>query len=207
MAPITDYLVTDQAQLTPMEALRAGPGALLGVSPDAVDALKDLAIPTVFDLAASRIFANAALLYEAATDPRSMLARFGMAPADVIDALPPGVSLDQLRNQPISILEGIGAPAAAKLGKALSVSTVRDLALWPPYLAARAIVRAVFYPDQAPGGDADAPADLLPRSGEFPTERVFYSTLVFDGFDGDPGQLTPLNGPVAVSASTARKAG
>lgn len=199
MAQITDYLVTEKAQLTPMEALRATPGALLGVSPEAVDALKDLAIPTVFDLAASRIFANAALLSEAATDPRSMLARFGMAPADVLEALPPGVSLDQLRNQPISILDGIGAVAAAKLSKALSVSTVRDLALWPPYLAAHAIVRAVFYPDQAPGGDADAPADLLPKSGEFPTERVFYTTLVFDGFDGDPGQLTPLNAPVAVN--------
>lgn len=199
MKPIADYLVTDRSQLTPMEALRASPDALLGVSADAADALKDLTIPTVFDLAASRIFANAALLYEAATDPRSMLARFGMAPADVLDALPPGVALDQLRNQPISILEGIGAASAAKLSKALSVSTVRDLALWPPYLAARAIVATVFYPDQVPGGDADAPADLLPKSGEFPTERVFYSTLVLDGFDGDPGQLTPLNGPVAVN--------
>lgn len=199
MTPITDYLVTDKAQLTPMDALRAAPDALLGVSPDAVNALKDLAIPTVFDLAVSRIFANAALLFEAATDPRSMLARFGMAPADVLDALPPGVSLDQLRNQPISILEGIGAAAAAKLSKAISVSTVRDLALWPPYLAARAIVRAVFYPDDVPGGDRDAPADLLPKSGEFPTERVFYTTLVFDGFDGDPGQLAPLEAPVAIN--------
>lgn len=199
MPPITDYLITEKAQLTPMEALRAAPGALLGVSPDAVDALKDLAVPTVFDLAASRIFANAALLNDAATDPRSMLARFGMAPADVLDALPAGISIDQLRNQPLSILEGIDTAAATKLSKALNVSTVRDLALWPPYLAARTIVRAVFYPDNADGGDREAPADLLPKSGEFPTERVFYTTLVFDGFDGDPGQLPQLNAPVAVN--------
>jgi hypothetical protein len=199
MAQITDYLVTEKARLTAMEALRASPGALLGVSPEAVEALEDLAIPTVFDLAASRIFANATLLLEAATDPASMLARFGIAPADVLEALPPGVSLDQLRNQPISILDGIGTMKAAKLSKALSVSTVRDLALWPPYLTARHIVRAVFHPDQTPDGDADAPADLLPKSGEFPTDRVFYSTLVFDGFEGDPGQLTPLNGQVSVN--------
>jgi hypothetical protein len=202
MTPISEYLVTEKAHLTPMEVLRAGPGALLGVSADAVAALDDIAVPTVFDLAASRIFANAHMLYEAATDPRSMLARYGMAPADVLDALPPGMSLDQLRNQPIAILEGIDAAAAAKLTAALSVTTVRDLALWPPYLAAQAIVRAVFFPDEVPGGDPEAPADLLPKSGEFPTERIFYSTLVFDGFDGDPGQLAELNGPVALEPVT-----
>lgn len=199
MTPIADYLVTDKAQLIPMEALRASPDALLGVSADAVDALKDLGVPSVFDLASSRIFANAMLLVEAASDPRSVLARFGMAPADVLETLPAGISLDQLRNQPISILEGISAPVAAKLSKALSITTVRDLALWPPYLAARAIVRAVFSPEDVPGGDADAPTDLLPKSGEFPTERVFYTSLVFDGFDGDPGQLTPLDAPVDIN--------
>ena len=112
MTSITDFLVAERARLRPMEALRAAPDALLGVSPDAVDALKDLVVPTVFDLAASRIFADAALLYEAAADPRSTLARFGMAPADVLHAFPPGVSLDQLRNHPIPILEGVGAPLA-----------------------------------------------------------------------------------------------
>jgi alpha-D-ribose 1-methylphosphonate 5-triphosphate synthase subunit PhnG len=192
MASITNHLVTASANLSLLEILHAEPDVLLGVTSQAVTSLKTLDIQTVFDLASSRVFANASMLVDAGTDPRTVLARYGVAPADMIGSLPPGVSVDQLRFQTIDILEGIGPTNAPSVSTALHVTTVRDLALWPPYIAAREILGAVFFPDAIPGADPDAPADLLPKSGEYPTERVFYTTLVFDGFDGEVGELTAL---------------
>jgi len=116
----------------------------------------------VFDLASSRVFANASMLVEVGTNPRTVLARYGMAPADVVDVLPAGITIGQLRFQPVEILEGIGSAAAAALSTDLHVTAVRDLAFWPPYLAARNILRKVFYRDAIPGADPDAPPDLLP---------------------------------------------
>lgn len=80
MRSVTDHLVTSSSHETPLEALRLGPGVLLGVSPAALASLATLDIHTVFDLASSRVFANAALLVSAATDPTNVLARFGLAP-------------------------------------------------------------------------------------------------------------------------------
>ena len=76
--------------------------------------LKTLEIQTVFDPASSRIFANAAMLLEAGTDPRTMLARYGVPPSDAIRLLPAGVSIDQRHFQDIDITEGIGATADLK---------------------------------------------------------------------------------------------
>lgn len=198
MASIVGHLVTSSVNLSPLEVLHAPPDALLGVSAEARASLEALGIHTVFDLASSRLFANAATLTEAGTDPRTVLARYGLAPADMVDALPAGISIDQLRFQGIEILEGIGPANAADISAALVVTTVRDLALWPPYRAAREILEAVFFPDAVPGADPEAPADLLPKSGEYPTERVFYTTLVFDGDGADPAELAALEqaGPV-----------
>jgi hypothetical protein len=59
MAGYEDYLKTEFGQLTGREALRASPMVLQGVTQAAVDALRLLAIYSVFDLASSRICANA----------------------------------------------------------------------------------------------------------------------------------------------------
>ena len=73
-----------------------------------------------------------------------------------------------------------GVSDATALGAALDVGTVRELARWPAYLAAKAILAAAFFPEQAAGYDPEAPHDLLPRSGIYPTERVFFRKLVID---------------------------
>jgi hypothetical protein len=57
---------------------------------------------------------------------------------------------------------------------------VRDLALWPPYRAARSILQETMVPAGRNGADPEAPADLLPKSGVYPTERVFYRKLLID---------------------------
>lgn len=198
MSTITDHLRTGSTQLAPLEALHAAPDVLLGVSADAVTALAAIDVASVFDLAYSRVFRNAALLTDAADNPRAVFARYGLAPADVLDALPAGLAIEDLPRQPIGVLDGVAPAAAVALSDALPVQTVRDLALWPPYLAARDIVQRVLTPEAAPDADPEAPADLLPRSGEFPTERVFYSTLVFDGVAGEQPNLKALETAGAV---------
>ena len=129
MASISKHLVTTSANLSPLEVLHATPDVLLGVPTQALTVLKTLDIQTVFDLASLRIFSHASMLLEAGTDPRSVLARYGVPPADVIGLLPPGVSIDQLRLQDIDILEGIGTVNAPGVSAALHVKTCRTLLL------------------------------------------------------------------------------
>ena len=202
---ITVHLTSAAAGLAPLEVLHSAPSVLVGVSPEAATALKKLEIGSVFELATSTVFANAQLLVDAAVDPRHALARFGAIPDDVVDVVPPGLAVSELQSQPIEVLAGIGATLAAELSAALDVKTVRDLALWPQRRAALSIFRAAFFPDSVDGADLDAPADLLPKSGEYPTERVFYSTLVLDSVEDDRGEnpleqagqvdIAPIAGP------------
>ena len=147
------------------------------MSAAAAQALKAIAVVSVFDLSASRVFAVAARLVEIAGDPSRAEARLGVVAADAV-TMPAGMAVGALADQPLSILRGI--PDAAALGTALDVATVRELAAWPPYAAAKAILAAAFFPEDAQGFDPEAPDDLLPRSGVYPTERVFYRRLVLD---------------------------
>lgn len=198
MLQVTQYVRSASSELSLPEMLRSSPDILLGVSDQAAAALTDLGINSVFDLASSRIFANSQLLDEAGQDPASILSRYGVAPADILEELPDDLSIAELRSQPIAILEGIGPALAASIGPALDVKTVSDLANWPPRHAAERILTAAFSPEAEEGADRDAPADLLPKSGVYPTERVYYSTLVFDGYDSEPDGLAPLEaaGPI-----------
>lgn len=52
--------------------------------------------------------------------------------------------------------------------------------MYPPHKAALRILSAAYFPDNSPGFDAEQPADLLPTNGDYPTERVQYTTLVMD---------------------------
>jgi len=171
------FLRSAFSALEPDEALRADPGALIGVSPAAQATLATINIHSIFDLAASRVFAAAARLVAIEQDPMAVEARLNVVASDVAQ-MPPGIAVGELAAQPIGILQGIGEAAA--LAAALDVATIRDLALWPPYQAAKAILNAGFFPEQAPGFDPDAPADLLPKSGVYPTERVFFKKLLID---------------------------
>src|SRR5688572_973003 len=206
MQSITDYLKTPEANLDPREVLQRSPKTLLGVTDAAANKLDtDLGIKTIFDLASSRIFANAHELLVAGLDPTSTLFQFGTPPADIVnETLVAGIKIDELRFQPIGILEGLTAATATSLSTALDVKTVRDMALYPPYLAARAILTSIFFPETLPAYDKDAPEDLIPKSGEYPTERVFYKTLVIDELEEDVALLKKLEtaGPVDISPVT-----
>lgn len=182
-------LLVSEAQLLPLaEVLNLPPDRLLGVSAQALTALNSLGVQNVFDLAMSSVFNAAVQIEDAADNPGNAMNRFGRP---ISDLLKPGISgtvaVPDLRNASLDILAGIDDAAAVQA--ALGVATVRDLAVYPPFRAARDILNRVFFPEQLDAFDPESPADLIPKSGEFPTERVQYTSLVLDQI------LRPDNAP------------
>ena len=185
-------LLVSEAQLLPLaEVLNLPPDRLLGVSPRALAALATLGVRNVFDLAMSSVFNTAAQIEDAADNPSNAMNRFGRP---ISDLLKPGiagtVAIPDLRNASLDILADVAD--AAEIQAALGVITVRDLSVYPPFRAAREILNRVFFPEQLEAFDAESPADLIPKSGEFPTERVQYTSLVLDQI------LRPDNAPALI---------
>lgn len=175
----SDLLKTEFQALPLAEVLQKTPAVLLGVSDEAQAALAGLGISSVFDLALARVFEAAEQLNDAAENPANPLNRFGAPVKDMVrPGLPGSLKITDFRFQPVNILSGVADPAA--LQAALGVRTVRDLAVYPPYRAAKEILNQVFFPDRLLGFDPEAPGDLVPKSGEFPTERVQYTVLLLD---------------------------
>ena len=173
------------------DLLRRPTSVLLGANPAAVDALKLLEVNTVFDLATSEVFASASKISEAGNNTRSLLYQHGSPTADLVrEEAVGGAKVDQLRFLKIGALERVPAGQADTVAKALDVDTIRDLALYPPYRAARSILNSVYFPENASGYDTEQPSDLLPKNGEYPTERVQYTTLVMDEIKLSPNQTT-----------------
>ncbi|KAK9916089.1 hypothetical protein WJX75_008464 [Coccomyxa subellipsoidea] len=173
---------------------------LQGVSDQACNVLKErMSIETVLDLATSVVFGHASLVHRAADNPQELYAAAGAVPLDFLndgfedlDRRP-----EALIKQDIKVLRGIPPPSQANLLQqvkaALGVSTVRDLALYPPYIAALVILDQVH-----PVSDAEAPPDpeeppeLLPKVGIFSTEKVSFQRVFVDQFTAMPGQLNDI---------------
>jgi hypothetical protein len=192
--PISDPsdLLVSEAQLLPLaEVLNLPPDRLLGVSPQALAALSTLGVRNVFDLAMSSVFNAAAQIEDAADNPSNAMNRFGRP---ISDLLKPGiagtVAIPDLRNASLDILADVAD--AAEIQAALGVITVRDLSVYPPFRAAREILNRVFFPERLEAFDPESPVDLIPKSGEFPTERVQYTSLVLDQI------LRPDNAPALI---------
>jgi hypothetical protein len=196
----TDLLRSDSVNLEIADVLRASPAVLLGLGPGAAEALRQLGIDTVFDLARSSTFAAANLVLDAARDPSTPEARLGALPSDVLASAAQAPVADA-GTLPVSSLRAVAqADADGALAETLDITTVRDFALWPPYLAARSILDEATQAS-APATD-DTPGDLLPMSGRYPTERAYYSSYILADVDDpaaddrraleDAGPLDPL---------------
>jgi hypothetical protein len=172
------FLKSSAQNLAIEQVLAAQPSVLLGVDAAAQTALAGLGITTVFDLSVSTIFDAAARMLSSSENPRSVLRRFGRAPAGLVDGSALATDSTQLPYAGIAVIAGVGTTTATALEQALSVSVVRDLALWPPFLAAKAIMLEAYNPDLELDIDPEAPADLVPKSGEFGVERHLYPALV-----------------------------
>jgi len=181
--------------LQPHELLHSPVTAILGVTPAAAAALATLEIATVFDLGTSGAFNAAGVLLEAASDPRSAFSRYGSATADVVrQTVTAGKTVPELPDLGIDALDAVPEADAAAIATALDVSTVRELALYPPYRFARALITATYFPETTSAFDPERPPDLIPSNGEYPTERVQYQTLLMDAIDGQDGaQLIAVN--------------
>lgn len=181
------------------EVLHKPVSALLGVSAVEATQLERLGITSIFDLATSSVFDAATRLHRAANNLNDPLRKHGAPPADIVRAGAAGKTIDELALQPIAILQGVPSTGAREISAALDVQTVRDLALYPPYLNAKRLLEATYFPQNMPDFDPELPPDLLPKSGEYPTERVQYTTLLLDEIQSANG--TPL---IDVESSTFR---
>ena len=167
---IESFVKSGFASLGATELLTAPVDALHGTTATQALALREvLGIATVFDLAASQLLHA---LRTALSGAKPRLA------GDVLDAAAAGDAA--LAAVPLAALRALGAAGAARLQGELGIATVGELAAWPPGLAARDLLATACIPEQAPGFDPEAPADLLPRVGEHATDKVFYRTLLID---------------------------
>ncbi len=193
---LLNLIRTEYRNLQIRELLRLSPHALLGVSPEAAGVLKALEVNTVFDLATSGVFDAATKLIQAGTDILSALNQHGSPTADLVrEAEAAGKKVGELQFLPVGVLESIPLERVDDVQHVLDVQTVRDLALYPPYLAALKLLTAVYFPENVPGYDSEQPADLIPKTGEYPTERVQYTTLLMDEIQTNKGEnMIPITG-------------
>jgi hypothetical protein len=172
------HVKTEFMALELREILQSRPGVLLGVSIEAEGTLETIPVTTVYDLALARAFRDAAHVVEAATDPTSVVARHGVPPADLIVPQHPGDGLADLPGQPVDTLVAVSPELATALRDTMAVGSVRDLAQWPPYLAAVKLLTEALAPERSADFDREEPADLVPRSGALATHQVHYTSTV-----------------------------
>ncbi|WP_421070439.1 OmpA family protein [Pelotomaculum propionicicum] len=156
--------------------------SLIGVTPGAAEVLKHFGIITVQDLAGSNLFNVASQIYEAGQPLRKQGRKreLSVLPSDFFDREKINTPIELIASSPLSIIKWIGKEWAANLEAKLGVRTVGDLAEWPPYLAAKDILAAKNGEDPEAVEDPEAPSDLIPATGRFPTERVQYEVVLLD---------------------------
>jgi hypothetical protein len=190
----TDLVRSTSAELNLNLLLQQPVTELMGVSQDAASELHALGIETIFDLGSSSVFARAAsALAAASTD-------FGLLPTDILYETAPKVPLTEIGELPIEHLRGISAADATVLTDVLDVKTVREFALWPQRQIAHEMVGTAAGTYVEEGEDLSAEV-LRPRLGEFPTERVYYNTLIMLGTQQN-GSLIPFTQPLSLGHLT-----
>ncbi len=198
--PDPQAIKTSHQDKTLADWLAAPTGALAGVSEAQQRLLETLGVRTVFDLALAPTFRAAADLLAAAQDPRHPLSRHGLLPAGVVDAAPGAAAATpaELIGQSPERLAGIDRPLAQALQTAAGIATIRDMALWPPYIAARALAGQSLQAD--PEAQYTAP-EIVPKFGEYATDIAYYERLVT--VSGPDDVARNLDAPLDVLAVTA----
>jgi hypothetical protein len=190
------HLRTEYLSYAFEQVLKAPVSALIGVTTEAEGALGSLSIHSVFDLAVSKIFNNARAIAEP-NEAGKVFLKYNLVPSDVIRSRQTYSDVAQLAEMSIEVLDGIGEKNAPKISASLAVSTVRELAAWPPFLAAKEIIDEALSSSQ-PFSDDEIPGELVPKFNEFPTEKVFYSVYTIDDLPIDPN-LSKLEAPLDIT--------
>jgi hypothetical protein len=202
----TPAIRSEYRGLEPRIVLDKPVSVLLSVGPDAISALTKIGIMTVFDLAMSTLFSNAVEICRLAENRQGKFADTGRVPRDVLRR-GHEKPVAELPMQDINDLaSSTSEDTLIELAKAIGASSVHDLAVWPPYQTSRELFFLAF-PLADGCGDAaaetaEAPPDLVPANGQYPTERVQYDVLLFDQYLGDASQeLKPLAESNAIDVS------
>lgn len=194
MPDISSYLRSEFSDIELHEALHQPLSILLGVNLDAINALKDIGINTIFDLGASRLFTHAQIATEV-DQPSTLSGRMGLAPSDWLKPAATFESLSDIPTLPLEYLNGLTDTQATTLKIALDVTTIRDFAFWPPRRVAYKLVNDSVGTSIDP--DEDQSETLRPRFGEYPTERVYYSTLTMLQMD-ENSERSQLQKPISL---------
>lgn len=171
--------------------------ALIDISKNQAMALEELKIMNVNDLGLSAIFLNARFI--------NSISNKGIP--SVKDILPEEIvvinnftdSLDNLKFGGIELLTGVGESNGKILEKFFGFKAIRDLAKWKPFIAARLLVNSYLGLESSNtnllddyfkiekssssrnntnGIDPEAPQDLVPKTGEYPVEVIYYDSVL-----------------------------
>jgi hypothetical protein len=85
----------------------------------------------------------------------------------------------------LAALELLDEHRARRISQALGVTSLRELATWPPYIVARAILRDDPSNRVGWGPDPEVPQELVPEFNQYATEKSFYSVYSVDPVKGD----------------------
>lgn len=203
----TSRLVRNEYKsLEASEILSKPVDCLLGVSALAKEAISRLGISTVFDLASSQTFAAANEILDAANGSSAGFGRYGRIPGELVDDAEKSTNLKELPLRSIEVLRCIGPATRKTLESALDVGTIRDFSLWPPYHAAREILSNAYGLTSFGVTDVEAPSDLIPANGQYPTERVQYEVILFEEYVGE-NKITNPKFMAAAGAKLSRPLG
>ena len=164
---------------TASELLKQPVTALLTVSEEAAKTLNNIGILSIFDLGSSQLFSAARQIKEATKiKDTEFVQRFS---GDLIDAIAVGKKNAEIADSSISVLRQLDDTSAAFIQNALSVFTIRELAAWPAYNTARAIINDAYGLSEAIIiSDEERPDELIPIMRKYATERVQYDVIVMD---------------------------
>ncbi|MGB0524623.1 MAG: hypothetical protein ACPGJS_16740 [Flammeovirgaceae bacterium] len=170
--------------MSPEDLLKASTNILLGMDAARVQVLQKLHIHTVFELATSQLFNNAKQITEAAANENTVLARYQQVGRNMVKNSYAHLTPYQLQQESIEVLDGIGAQNYAEVAQTLDVNSIRELALWPPFRAARYILNEVYAtPDTE---ELKYSEELTPRSGIYASETKSFKKY----FRVTPQQIT-----------------
>ncbi|MEO9779271.1 MAG: hypothetical protein ABJH07_08245 [Sedimentitalea sp.] len=171
---VSQYLGTEFQDIELRDAMRTEVSALSGVTDEQGRLLSSLGINTVFDLAVSQVFADARrLLLPGAAE--LVWRDEDLFPRDL---LKPAVEIvGDIASMPIQSLARVAARLATAINTTLGIQTIGELALWPPYVAARELggfdegLNAALEDPEASG----IPAELIPTMNDQASEKAFYT--------------------------------
>ena len=208
MTTINHFAKSEVAELTGDSLLKESVVMLNGVNSEMVIILRDNHhIETIFDLATSRDFNTILKMVPSRNDLKNGYQNFGTKGFIPKDVLPNGldVPIDKLPHLALSNLTFIEEWKANALASTFSITTIQEMAYWPPFQAAIKILQETFSLNDSAAyvEDEEKPHDLIPASGDYPIEKVFYKKYFLDTIgninQANDGERIPMSSEESVA--------